>query len=185
MSAFGTSDVIRAHLLGKQGADVQTVAKGMGLDKRIGGKVLHAGAGFGGSCFPKDVAALVHIGDERGCRMDIARVAETVNQRQRDPMVEKVRAELVPLNNKTVAMLGLSFKPNTGDLRESPAMAIAERLLAEGCTLQVYDPAAMEEAMRCFPAWFPAATLIMRRSRRMPLFSPLNGTSSGIWTWRT
>ena len=140
-----------AILCEQVGANVQTIAKGMGLDKRIGPKFLHAGPGFGGSCFPKDLRALIRIGDDFGCRMEIARATEAVNHRQGVVMLDKVRSELGPLEGKTIAMLGLSFKPNTGDLRDSPAMAIAAGLLEDGCRLRVYDPAALQEAIKAVP----------------------------------
>lgn len=140
-----------AMLCERVGANVQTVAKGMGLDKRIGQKFLHAGPGFGGSCFPKDLRALITMAEGFGCDIDIARATEAVNHRQRLLMMEKIESEVGPLDGKTVGMLGLSFKPNTGDLRDSPAMAIAERLLAEGCHVQAYDPVALEEASHLLP----------------------------------
>ena len=146
-----------ANLCEKVGADVQVVAKAMGLDHRIGGKFLHAGAGFGGSCFPKDVAALVQIGQTAGQDMEVAQAAAKVNERQRERMVEKIRGALGGLKGKTVGILGLSFKPNTNDLRESPAMVIVERLLAEGCRVRAYDPAALEEASRAFSGMIPCA----------------------------
>jgi UDPglucose 6-dehydrogenase len=128
------------------GADVQSVAKGMGLDQRIGSKFLHAGPGFGGSCFPKDLAALVQAGERVGYAMQIAGAAAAVNNRQRSRMVEKIRAATGGVNGKTFAMLGLSFKPNTNDIRESPALEIARRLMQEGAAIRAYDPVALEEA---------------------------------------
>jgi UDPglucose 6-dehydrogenase len=127
----------------------------MGLDQRIGSKFLHAGPGFGGSCFPKDVSALIQTAEKAGCAMEIAKATARVNEQVRDRMVEKIGAALSGLKGKTVAMLGLSFKPNTNDLRESPAMAIAQRLLAEGCVVRVYDPAALEEGMKLLPNLTP------------------------------
>jgi len=141
-----------ANLCEKVGADVQVVAKGMGLDHRIGSKFLHAGPGFGGSCFPKDLAALVQIGQDAGEEMEIAAKAVEVNERQRQRMVEKIKAAVGDLKGKTVALLGLSFKPNTNDLRESPALAIAEGLRKEGATIRAYDPEGMEEAAALLPA---------------------------------
>ena len=138
-------------------ADVQVVAKAMGLDHRIGSKFLHAGPGFGGSCFPKDVSALIQTGEAVGCNMEIARATSLVNERQRLLMVEKIQTAMGGLKGKTVALLGLSFKPNTNDLRDAPAIAIAERLLAEGCAVRVYDPAAMEEASKLLRTATPCA----------------------------
>jgi UDPglucose 6-dehydrogenase len=137
-----------ATLCEKVGADVQLVAKGMGLDKRIGSKFLHAGPGFGGSCFPKDLAALVQTGERSGYSMQIARAASKVNDEQRQRMVEKIRDTVGELRGKTFAILGLSFKPNTNDLREAPALAIAEILMKQGATIRAYDPVALEEASR-------------------------------------
>jgi UDPglucose 6-dehydrogenase len=146
-----------ANLCEQVGADVQTVAKGMGLDRRIGSKFLHAGPGFGGSCFPKDVAALAQIGQKAGQEMQLAQAAARVNERQRLRMVDKIREALGGLKGKTVGVLGLSFKPNTNDLRESPALTIVERLLAEGCAVRVYDPASMEEGTKLLPGIIPCA----------------------------
>lgn len=141
-----------ANLCERVGANVQMVAKGMGLDHRIGSKFLHAGPGFGGSCFPKDLAALIQTGERHGYSMQIASAASQVNQRQLKQMVTKIREALGGVKGKTVAMLGLSFKPNTNDLREAPALAIGQELLAEGATIRAYDPAALEEACRTLPA---------------------------------
>ncbi|TAJ08222.1 MAG: UDP-glucose/GDP-mannose dehydrogenase family protein [Nitrospirae bacterium] len=140
-----------ANLCEKVGADVQVVAKGMGLDRRIGPKFLHAGPGFGGSCFPKDLAALVQIGREAGENMEIAAKAAEVNERQRQRMVEKIQVALGGLKGKTVGLLGLSFKPNTNDLRESPALAIAEQLVEKGAAIRAYDPEGLEEATKLLP----------------------------------
>jgi UDPglucose 6-dehydrogenase len=145
-----------ANLCERVGADVVTVAKAMGLDQRIGSKFLHAGPGFGGSCFPKDLAALIQTGQEAGCDMRIARAAAEVNERQRARMVDKIRDTLGGLKGKTIALLGLSFKPNTNDLREAPALAIAQALLAEGAAVRVYDPEAMEEGARVLSQATPA-----------------------------
>ena len=146
-----------ANLCERVGADVQVVAKAMGLDHRIGSKFLHAGPGFGGSCFPKDIAALIQVGEQIGYEMEIARAAARVNARQRLLMVEKIRETLGGLKGKTVALLGLSFKPNTNDLREAPALTIAERLLAEGSVVRAYDPAALEEGTKALPGLRPCA----------------------------
>jgi len=145
-----------ATLCERVGADVQMVAKGMGLDQRIGSKFLHAGAGFGGSCFPKDLAALVQMGERAGYPMQIAGAAAAVNAQQRNRMVEKIRDALGGLQGTTVGILGLSFKPNTNDLREAPALTIAERLIEQGATVRAYDPAALEEAAKLLPALIPS-----------------------------
>jgi UDPglucose 6-dehydrogenase len=140
-----------ARLCDLVGADVTTVARGMGLDKRIGGKFLHAGAGYGGSCFPKDTLALAGIGERAGVEMRIVKAVIEANRIQRDYVLEKVRAAIGPVRGKTVAVLGLAFKPNTDDIREAPAIAVIERLLAEGAAVRAYDPVAMEGARKVLP----------------------------------
>ncbi len=135
-----------ANLCERVGANVQLVAKGMGLDHRIGSKFLHAGPGFGGSCFPKDLAALIQTGERNGYPMQIASAASHVNDIQRGRMVEKIRDAVGGLKGKTLAFLGLSFKPNTNDLREAPALAIGRELVGEGATIRAYDPEALTEA---------------------------------------
>ena len=132
-------------------ANVQTVAKAMGLDKRIGSKFLHAGPGFGGSCFGKDTAALVHIGDTAGYAMKLAATTKRVNEQQRARMVDKIRDTVNGVQGKTLALLGLSFKPNTDDLRDSPALMIAEHLMKEGCAIRAYDPEGLAGALNALP----------------------------------
>jgi UDPglucose 6-dehydrogenase len=144
-----------ATLCERVGADVQTVAKGMGLDQRIGSKFLHAGPGFGGSCFPKDLAALVQMGERAGYPMQIAGAAAAVNAQQRERMIAKITEALGGLQGTTVGMLGLSFKPNTNDLREAPALSIAQALIEQGAKVRAYDPAAMEEATKLLPGLMP------------------------------
>ena len=137
-----------ANLCERLGANVQMVAKGMGLDNRIGSKFLHAGAGFGGSCFPKDLAALIQTGERVGYPVQVALAAAKVNEDQRHRMVDKIRDAVGGLKGKTLGMLGLSFKPNTNDLREAPALSISQELLKQGCTIRAYDPIALDEACR-------------------------------------
>ncbi len=137
-----------ANLCEMVDANVQTVAKAMGLDKRIGSKFLHAGPGYGGSCFGKDTAALVHIGEQAGYEMKLAATTKRVNEQQRARMVDKIRHTLDGVQGKTIALLGLSFKPNTDDLRDSPALMIAEHLMKEGCTVRAHDPEAQEESVK-------------------------------------
>ncbi len=144
-----------ANLCERVGADVQVVAKGMGLDHRIGSKFLHAGPGFGGSCFPKDLAALVQTGERVGYQLEIASAAARVNTQQRQRMVEKIRGALGGVKGKTLGLLGLSFKPNTNDLREAPALAIAQQLMKEGAVIRAYDPAALEEGSKLLPGLVP------------------------------
>lgn len=144
-----------ATLCERVGADVQTVAKGMGLDQRIGSKFLHAGPGFGGSCFPKDLAALVQMGENAGYPMQIAAAAAAVNAQQRSRMIAKIANALGGLKGATIGILGLSFKPNTNDLREAPALSIAQELMEQGSIVQAYDPAALEEASRALAGIIP------------------------------
>lgn len=144
-----------ANLCERVGGNVQMVAKGMGLDNRIGSKFLHAGAGFGGSCFPKDLAALIQAGERAGYPVQIALAASKVNEDQRSRMVDKIRNAVGGLGGKTLGMLGLSFKPNTNDLREAPALAISQQLLKEGATVRAYDPIALDEACRTISSLKP------------------------------
>jgi len=141
-----------ANLCERVGANVQVVAKAMGLDHRIGSKFLHPGPGYGGSCFPKDIAALIRTGRQAGCVMEIAEAAARANDKQRDRMVEKIREALGgSLQGTRLAVLGLSFKPNTNDLRDAPALGIIPKLQAEGAEVRAYDPAGMEEARKLLP----------------------------------
>jgi len=140
-----------ANLCEKVGADVHMVAKGMGLDQRIGPKFLHPGPGFGGSCFPKDTLALIKLAEEHGEEMNIVRAAVMVNLKQRERMVKKITSSMGDLKGKTLAVLGLSFKPNTNDIREAPSIYIIEQLKKLGATLKAYDPAAMNEMKQIFP----------------------------------
>jgi UDPglucose 6-dehydrogenase len=133
------------------GADVQVVSRGMGLDNRIGSKFLHAGPGFGGSCFPKDLAALVQTGDRVGYPLQIAGAAAKVNYEQHLRMVQKIRDAAGGLKGKAFGCLGLSFKPNTNDMREAPSLTILRELMKEGATVRAYDPASMEESIKLLP----------------------------------
>ncbi|MEE8574658.1 MAG: UDP-glucose/GDP-mannose dehydrogenase family protein [Thermodesulfobacteriota bacterium] len=140
-----------ANLCELVGADVHMVAKGMGLDKRIGSKFLHPGPGYGGSCFPKDTRALTHIAAESGYTFKIVDAVIEVNSLQRELMVDKIKQMTGPLEGKKIALLGLTFKPNTDDLRESPAIDIAQALIREGALISAYDPVAMELAGAVLP----------------------------------
>ena len=144
-----------ANLCERVSADVQVVAKAMGLDKRIGSKFLHAGPGFGGSCFSKDTAALIHIGEQAGYDMQVAQATKQVNEHQRVRMLDKIRETLGEIKGKTIGLLGLSFKPNTNDVRDSPALTIAELLIKEGGTVRAYDPEALEESKSMVPGIVP------------------------------
>ena len=131
-----------ANLCDRVGADVHVVAKGMGLDKRIGPKFLHPGPGYGGSCFPKDTRALAAIGRRHGVRQQLVESAIEINERQRGVIVEKLRDAIGEIAGREIAVLGLAFKPNTSDLRESPAIDICLRLKAAGARIRAFDPVA-------------------------------------------
>jgi len=139
-----------ANLCEKVGADVNVVAKGMGLDQRIGSKFLHAGPGYGGSCFPKDTAGLAKIGEKHGYRFEIIQSVIKVNEKQKERMVEKIKEALGKLKGKKIAVLGLSFKPNTDDLREAPSLKIIPALQRCGAKIRAYDPKAMECSKNVF-----------------------------------
>jgi UDPglucose 6-dehydrogenase len=134
------------------GADVHAIARGIGLDKRIGSKFLHAGPGFGGSCFPKDTRSAAHFARQAGESFEIIEAVIRVNERQRARMVEKIAGALGgDLAGRTVALLGLSFKPETDDVRDAPAIEIARELQQRGATVRAFDPVAMENAARLVP----------------------------------
>lgn len=128
----------------KVGADIAQVAKGMGLDARIGTRFLQAGIGWGGSCFGKDTAALVATAAEYGLHMPIVMAAREVNKKQRERVVDKLLGELKILKGRTIGLLGLAFKPNTDDLRDAPAVDIAKRLIERGARVKAHDPVAMD-----------------------------------------
>jgi UDPglucose 6-dehydrogenase len=140
-----------ANLAERVGADISQIARGIGLDSRIGSRFLQAGIGWGGSCFGKDTAALVSTGQEYGLAMPIVQAAREVNYRQRERMVEKLQRELKILKGRTIGLLGLAFKPNTDDLRDSPALDMARRLLERGAKVRVHDPVALEQARQQNP----------------------------------
>ncbi|HEY3640843.1 MAG TPA: UDP-glucose/GDP-mannose dehydrogenase family protein [Xanthobacteraceae bacterium] len=141
-----------AELCEKVGANVQEVARGMGLDGRIGSKFLHAGPGFGGSCFPKDAAALVAIGQRYGAPTRIVETVISVNSARKSAMVQKIVAACGgSVRGKRLAILGLAFKPNTDDMREAPSLSILPVLVSEGAEVSAYDPAAMAEARKLLP----------------------------------
>ncbi len=134
------------------GADVQAVAKGMGMDGRIGRKFLHAGPGYGGSCFPKDTLALIRIAQEHGVSTRIVETVVEVNAAQKARMVQKIRTALGGSEaGKTIAVLGLTFKPETDDMRDSPALAILPALIDKGATIRAHDPQGVEEAKPLLP----------------------------------
>ena len=141
-----------ANLCERVGANVQMVAKGMGMDKRIGPKFLHAGPGFGGSCFPKDTHALAKIAEDNGYDFQIVKAVIGVNEKQREIMTAKIIKALGgEVKGKTIACLGLTFKPNTDDIREAPAEVILGSLAAQGARIKAFDPAGMEAMKKVLP----------------------------------
>ena len=139
-----------ANLCERVGADVNMVRAGIGADTRIGRKFLYAGCGYGGSCFPKDVKALIKTADQNGYSMEVLKAVERVNERQKSILFEKLQKAFKgeDLKGKTIAMWGLSFKPETDDMRESTALVMIHLLLEAGCTVRAYDPVAMNECKR-------------------------------------
>ena len=137
-----------ANVCEEIGADVTVVAEGMGYDARIGKHFLQAGIGYGGSCFPKDVAALKQIASNSGYHFQLLTAVIEVNELQKRRVVNKLKKHLGPLNDKTVALLGLAFKPNTNDLREASSLVLASRLLGDGAYVKAYDPVAIPDAAR-------------------------------------
>ncbi|MCP4900643.1 MAG: UDP-glucose/GDP-mannose dehydrogenase family protein, partial [bacterium] len=141
-----------AELCERLGADVHHVAKGMGLDKRIGPKFLHPGPGYGGSCFPKDTQALAEIGREAGSPFEIVETVVSVNDHIKERSVTKVRNAFNDgLKGKTIAVLGLSFKPETDDMRDSPSIPLVKALVEDGATVRAFDPVAAENASSMLP----------------------------------
>src|SRR6266516_6185040 len=141
-----------ADLCEKCGADVQEVARGMGLDNRIGGKFLHPGPGFGGSCFPKDTTALIKTAHDHGVPLRLVETVAAVNEQRKRAMARKVVVALGgSVRGKTIAVLGLTFKPNTDDTRDSPAIPLITALHDLGASVRGYDPAGMEQAKPLLP----------------------------------
>lgn len=137
-----------ANLCELVGANVDAVRRGIGSDDRIGKKFLYPGCGYGGSCFPKDVKALIRSGAELGYRMSILEAVEEVNDRQKHIPYTKLKAALPELKGKTIAVWGLAFKPGTDDMREAPSLVLIDSLLEEGCRIRAFDPVAINEARR-------------------------------------
>ena len=138
-----------ANLCEKVGADVSMVRKGIGTDSRIGSKFLYPGPGFGGSCFPKDVKALIRTGKDHGSPLSLLESVEAINERQKKVLFTKFSNHYQgKINGMHVAIWGLSYKPGTDDMREAPSLTLIEQLLEAGCTVKAYDPAAMDEAKR-------------------------------------
>ncbi|GHV55644.1 UDP-glucose 6-dehydrogenase [Bacteroidia bacterium] len=137
-----------ANLCSLVGADVNMVRSGMGADSRIGSKFLYAGCGYGGSCFPKDVKALIKTAAKQGYNMQVLQAVEAVNEKQKTILFDKLLKILRDLQGKTIAIWGLAFKPDTDDMREAPSLVLIHLLLEAGCAVKVYDPIAMNEAKR-------------------------------------
>ncbi|MFA9401720.1 MAG: UDP-glucose dehydrogenase family protein [Anaerolineales bacterium] len=141
-----------ANICEELGADVKEVSTGMGYDARIGPYFLDAGLGYGGSCFPKDVKALAHMADEKGRHPQLLQAVMDINDDRRRLLVEKIREGVGDFEGKVIGVLGLTFKPNTDDLRDAPALDIAERLLKGGAAVRAYDPVGMPGAAKLMPA---------------------------------
>lgn len=137
-----------ANLCDAVGADVNQVRKGIGSDARIGSKFLYPGCGYGGSCFPKDVKALIHTGMTNGCPMKVIEAVEAVNESQKSRPIEILKQELQDLKGKNIAIWGLAFKPETDDMRCAPSLVVIDALVKAGATVKVYDPVAMDECKR-------------------------------------
>ena len=137
-----------ANLCERVGANVDSVRKGIGTDTRIGGKFLYAGCGYGGSCFPKDVKALMHTGIDNDYHMEVIEAVERVNEKQKSIVYDKILKALGDVKGKTIAIIGLAFKPDTDDMREAPALVVIDKLLKDGATVRVFDPIAMDECQR-------------------------------------
>jgi len=141
-----------ADLCEKVGADVNEVARGIGLDKRIGAKFLHAGPGYGGSCFPKDTLALIKTGQDEGASLRIVETVVAVNDARKRAMARKIITALSgSVRGKKIALLGLAFKPNTDDMRDAPSLAIVASLAGDGASVHAYDPESMEQAQPLMP----------------------------------
>jgi UDPglucose 6-dehydrogenase len=140
-----------ANLCDNIGCDVHDVARAMGMDRRIGNKFLHPGPGFGGSCFPKDTRALASVAREYGATSTIVDSVIAVNARQREQMIKKIEALVGEVDGKSITVLGLSFKPETDDMREAPAVDIIRSLVEKGASVTAYDPVSMDEARKLMP----------------------------------
>ena len=134
-----------ANLCELVGANIDSVRKGIGSDARIGQKFLYAGCGYGGSCFPKDVKALIHTGTDNNYNMEVIEAVERVNEKQKVIVFNKLEKLVGDFENKTIAILGLAFKPETDDMREAPALVVIDMLIKMGANVRVFDPISMEE----------------------------------------
>ena len=183
-----------ANLCERVGADVNMVRKGVGSDTRIGKKFLYAGCGYGGSCFPKDVKALIKTAEQNGCEMKVLKAVEEVNEKQKSILFEKLQRHYAGrLKGRTIALWGLAFKPETDDMREAPALVLIYKLTGSGCMVKVYDPIAMGECKRrigdkviyckdMYDAVVDADALLLVtewKEFRMPSFAVLEKTMAG------
>jgi len=141
-----------SNLCDRVGADIHMVAKGMGLDHRIGAKFLHPGPGYGGSCFPKDTRALLTIAASNNLELGIVKSAVEANEKQKSIMIDKIKNGIGDIKGRTIAVLGLSFKPNTNDMREAPSVSIIDNLLKGKARIRAFDPIAMDDAKTIFHA---------------------------------
>lgn len=140
-----------ANLAEKVGADIELVRQGVGSDSRIGYQFIYPGCGYGGSCFPKDVKALIHSAKEAGCETNLLQAVEAVNERQKHVLFKKIKSYFhADLGGRTIALWGLAFKPETNDMREAPSRVLMEELWDEGVTVRAYDPVATREAERIY-----------------------------------
>jgi UDPglucose 6-dehydrogenase len=139
-----------SQLCEKTGADIKLIAKGMGLDSRIGSRFLQAGLGYGGSCFPKDVKALVHTLKSSGCGAKILEAVEAVNKEQRMHVISKIKKALPDMKGKKIAIWGLAFKPKTDDMREAPSITVITELQKLGAQITAFDPVAESSARKIF-----------------------------------
>ncbi|MBU6256887.1 MAG: UDP-glucose/GDP-mannose dehydrogenase family protein [Burkholderiales bacterium] len=156
-----------ARLAEKVGADIEMVRKGMGSDPRIGTHFLYPGTGYGGSCFPKDVKALIHTGHENGMELGVLQAVEAANERQKHVLVDKIVAQYgESLAGRTFAVWGLAFKPNTDDMREAPSRVVIGELTRRGAAVRAYDPVAMDEARRVFEGT-PGLTLVAHQAEAL------------------
>jgi len=135
-----------ANVCEKVGTDVEEVARGIGLDRRINMHFLKAGPGFGGFCFPKDLKAFIHIAESLGCKIDLLKEVEKINEDQKNVVLKKIKSLVKNIKGKTITVLGLSFKPNTDDIRVSPSIFLVKKLLSKNANIKVYDPRAMGKA---------------------------------------
>ena len=183
-----------ANLCEQVGADVNMVRKGVGSDTRIGKKFLYAGCGYGGSCFPKDVKALIKTAEQNGCEMKVLKAVEEVNEKQKSILFEKLQRHYAgSLKGRTIALWGLAFKPETDDMREAAALVLIDKLTGSGCMVKVYDPIAMGECKRrigdkviyckdMYDAVVDADALLLVtewKEFRMPSFAVLEKTMAG------